>query len=300
MQRPTRTPAKWRPAIVVPDDERGPLVGSYAIANALALGFLLLVHFGPATRLGDRPVPPPPTITVGDLVQAPDPRTIAGATAEIVRRARDAARARATPRGAISSAVGTAFTSRPAAGVIDPRKIFGGIDVRAAGSVAAVVSKTILAHDGASLSSTPGRGGMGGAAGNTIDDGRIGAVGGSSGIRRASVTIAPPTSVAITGERPAGGTSELATYVRGRAATLEFCYLEYGLAANPRLAGTIAVTMTVDAGGAITEARVTRRTWSALGGAETEACILRLIRTWRLSAGGHGPATYSLPFSFTR
>jgi hypothetical protein len=45
---------------------------------------------------------------------------------------------------------------------------------------------------------------------------------------------------------------------------------------------------------------VTKRSWSGAGAAGAEACILRVVRGWRLPASGTAPATYSFPFNFSR
>src|SRR5688572_4483359 len=65
MQRPLMQLAAWRRGFsVAMSDERGPLVGSYAIANALGLGFLLLVHLAPPAVVGESPLATSVPITV--------------------------------------------------------------------------------------------------------------------------------------------------------------------------------------------------------------------------------------------
>ena len=100
--------------------------------------------------------------------------------------------------------------------------------------------------------------------------------------------------------RSAGGaTAALGTFVRGHESELRFCY-EESLKADPALAGSVAVAITIGEGGRIAGAEVTRRSWTGQGAAEAEACMLRAIRGWRLSGVERSPGTYTFPFSFTR
>jgi hypothetical protein len=50
----------------------------------------------------------------------------------------------------------------------------------------------------------------------------------------------------------------------------------------------------------VSAATVTKRTWSGPGAAESEACILRAVRGWRLPASDRAQSSYSFPFNFSR
>ena len=143
---------------------------------------------------------------------------------------------------------------------------------------------------------TPGRGGIPGTSGG----GDIGGVKGAPGVTHAAQQVVNPTAIPVEPLPPLGNTATLGTYVRGHESQLRFCYEETGLAANPRLAGSITVAITVAGNGSVSKAAVTKRSWSGAGAAESEACILRAIQGWRLPASERAQSTYSFPFNFSK
>jgi len=149
---------------------------------------------------------------------------------------------------------------------------------------------------------TPGRGGFGGGNGTGGGGGGgIGGVGAGGGIQRAAVRVAAPAPVRaenLGGNRRDVG--ELGQFVRSRESQLRFCYQEYGLKANPSLAGTVTVAISLTGSGEVTGANITNRTWSGPGASEAESCIRSKIESWRFPASDAGGGTYSFPFNFTR
>jgi len=77
---------------------------------------------------------------------------------------------------------------------------------------------------------------------------------------------------------------------------LQTCYERSG---GTDFAGIVALRLTLGEGGVVRSAEIVRRTWSGPGAAETEACLIRIARGWRVPAGRDG-ATLTLPISFTR
>ena len=290
------------------DEERRALLGSYAISTALGIAFLLLQQFGPRSERVLSLLPErAPRIVLRDLTSAPEPTAIP--------RALDRRNARTTAdRSVVSTSaaqtrssgdqISNAFSSRggsPDAGLIgDPRGMLQGVELASGtGDVGAGSNtKRVLGFaEGGQGSAIPGRTGLGIARGG---DAGIGGVREGRALGRATVDVSGPVAVTVTPPDVGGGAStEVGTFVRGREPELRFCY-EESLKVNPSLAGSVTVAITLSGGGAISDARVTRRTWSGRGAAEAEACMLRAISAWRLAGPGRGSGTYSFPFSFTR
>lgn len=163
--------------------------------------------------------------------------------------------------------------------------------------------KTVLGlGQGGEGGRTPGRGGFGGGNGTGGGGGGgIGGVGAGGGIQRAGVRVSAPEPVRaenLGGNRRDVG--ELGQFVRSRESQLRFCYQEYGLKANPSLAGTVTVAISLTGSGDVTGVNITNRTWSGAGASEAESCIRSKIESWRFPASDAGGGTYSFPFNFTR
>jgi hypothetical protein len=90
--------------------------------------------------------------------------------------------------------------------------------------------------------------------------------------------------------------TELGAFVRARVSQLQTCYERAG---GTDFAGIVALRLTLGQGGVVRAAEIVRRTWSGPGAAETEACLIRIARGWRVPAG-HDDATLTIPISFTR
>ena len=292
------------------DEERRALLGSYAISTTLGLAFLLLQQFGPRSDRVLSLLPErAPVITVRDLGGDPPTPTTAGDARTSSRGSvsRDPSRSRATDgathqgaRDRISSAFDARSGSRGGGIPTDVGGLLRGVAVeigRGGAGLAADAKRVLGFGDGGQGSAIPGRSGLGGEPGS--DEG-IGGVRAGGNVGRAVVSVTGPSVVAVTPPTAnGGGAAALGTFVRGREPELRFCY-EENLKLEPNLAGSVTVSITLSAGGEISNAGVTHRTWSGPGAREVEACMLRLIRGWRLGGSDRAAGTYSFPFSFTR
>ncbi|MEJ7811928.1 MAG: AgmX/PglI C-terminal domain-containing protein, partial [Gemmatimonadaceae bacterium] len=92
---------------------------------------------------------------------------------------------------------------------------------------------------------------------------------------------------------------ELGSFVRSRESQLRFCYQEYGLKANPNLAGSITVNISLGGSGNVTDVDIGRRTWSGAGASEAEGCIRQRVRGWKFPTSSTGEGTYGFSFNFT-
>ena len=282
------------------DEERRALLGSYAISSAIGIAFLLLQQFGPRSEpvINLRPAPGP-EITVGDL-SSPPPPTIIPRLMDRIAGGGGRRVAAGAGGGSVANAIVGAFDARSAAGgglVGDTRGLLRDVAVtNSTGDAGAGTdAKGVLAYGEGGMGSTV-RGGSGLGGGNASG---IGGVVGNAGVGRAAVVVTGPEVRALDLPRDGmGSTLALGTFVRGREPELRFCYQE-SLKANPALAGSVSMALTIAAGGTISNAVVARRSWRGTGVAEAEACMLRSIRNWRFS-GSERPGTYTFQFSFTR
>jgi hypothetical protein len=276
---------------LVDEDERA-LLGSYAIASSLGVAFLLLIQFGPrmplpieSARIG---------IIVGELNPFREPTPIRNSDNEKRDGRPDDGATRARATGKITNAFsGSAGSST----VGQPTNILGGVTLTPSGGATPETGgKTVLGYGkGGDGSLAPLRGGISSGSGK-----EIGGVGRGGSVAHASQQVVVPPAIAVDPLPPLSDVGTVGTFVRGHEAQLRFCYEESGLAANPKLAGSITVALTVAAGGSVTTASVTKRSWGGPGAAEAEACILRAVRGWRLPASGRAASTYSFPFNFSR
>ncbi|HEX2778294.1 MAG TPA: AgmX/PglI C-terminal domain-containing protein [Gemmatimonadaceae bacterium] len=316
-------------------EEGRALVGSYGISLTLALAFLALVHFKKiehpqeevadqvaVTFMGDTtpditpeaPVEQPGTADrvaeAGPKNAPPGPK---GPQKGNPRPGRPGSRTETYSTGAIGTAFGTGSGSGTGGMVGDVSGILRGVDVSSgSGGTGGGMNgsggggaggKTVLGYgQGGQGSATPGRGGIGGGLGaGGGGGGGVGGVGGGGGVSAAPVRVG---RVAVVKAADTGGpsrdVSELGTFVRSREAQLRFCYVENGLKANPNLAGTITVAITLTGSGSVTDADITNRTWGGAGASSAESCILSKIRSWRFPSSSAGGGTFSFPFNFTK
>jgi hypothetical protein len=151
----------------------------------------------------------------------------------------------------------------------------------------------------------PGRGGFGGGSGTGGGGGGggiggVGSGGGGGGISKAAVRVSGVRPIATDNlGGPSRDVGELGAFVRSRESQLRFCYVEYGLKANPSLAGTITVAITLTGSGSVTNVDVTNRTWGGAGASEAESCVRSKIQAWKFPSSAAGGGTYSFPFNFT-
>ncbi len=317
-------------------EEGRALLGSYAISGTLGIIFLLLVHLSPARPANAETDTPPMLVTVvpDTLAPVPEPPVAQEGPATRVAEAgpvnkpagpvgpqkgnptpgRPGSRTETNSTGAISTAFGTGSGSGTGGMVGDVSGILRGVDVNsgsggtgggAGGSGGGGAGgKTVLGYgQGGQGSTTPGRGGIGGGIGTGGGGGGgVGGVGAGGGVTAARVRVSAP--VVRASDAPPGrgrDVSELGTFVRQREAQLRNCYVEYGLKANPNLAGTINVSITLTGGGSVTDVDITSRSWgSAAGASAAESCITSRIRSWKFPSSSLGGGTYGFPFNFTK
>ena len=318
------------------DPEQRVLLYSWAFAIALAIVWLIIVGLhtilppkindeGVVITLSEPPAattppaanPVVPKSGAAEAMPAPGkvnaPPGRKGPEKGRPREGRPGSRTEQTNNGAIGTAFGTGSGSGTGGLTGSVSSLIGGVAV-ASGSGGTgggqggrggggTGGKTVLGFgQGGEGGRTPGRGGFGGGNGTGGGGGGgIGGVGAGGGIARAAVRVSAPASVRadnINGNRRDVG--ELGQFVRSRESQLRFCYQEYGLKANPSLAGTITVAISLTGAGDVTGANITNRTWSGPGASEAESCIRSKIESWRFPASDAGGGTYSFPFNFTK
>ena len=318
------------------DPEQRVLLYSWGLAILLAIIWLIIVaiHKMPLVQPNDEGVvitlaPPPPTVTTppapppvaqpgaATTVPAPGPRNAPpgrrGPERGNPRPGRPGSRTEQNANGAIGTAFGTGSGSGTGGLTGSVSSLIGGVAV-ASGSGGTgggqggrggggSGGKTVLGlGQGGEGGRTPGRGGFGGGNGTGGGGGGgIGGVGAGGGIQRAAVRVSAPAPVRaenLGGNRRDVG--ELGQFVRSRESQLRFCYQEYGLKANPSLAGTVTVAISLTGSGDVTGVNITNRTWGGPGASEAESCIRNKIESWRFPSSDAGGGTYSFPFNFTR
>lgn len=160
--------------------------------------------------------------------------------------------------------------------------------------------KAVIAYgNGGTSVRTPGRGVDANVAAAGAGIGQVNAKG---SVARTNIAVAAPTVVrSADGSAGTRDMAKLGTFVRSRQAQLQFCYQDQGLAANPNLAGSVSVTISLDATGTVTDAKVASRTWSGAGVSEAEGCILQRVKGWSFPPSSKaGVETYSFSFIFNK
>ena len=282
---------------VICEEDCGPLLVSWAIALSAAVAWLLLVYLtppAPIVRTTAEVVP-----VTGDGIVTVDagagykstPSVLAkGAAPAIVRR--PAAPSPLDFAGAFAAAMvmrGVAEATSVIAGAQTVRGDVGRPIGRADKS--AIGAANGAATPGMAQLGASSRGGSGGTGAS------VGQVQRGPAIERAAFHAKPlPIVTAPALDGTTVDATELASFVRGRVAQLQSCY---ELARGTDLAGVVALRITLGEAGAVRSAEIVRRTWSGSGAAETEGCLLRVVRGWTLPSGNAG-AAITLPISFTR
>ncbi|HEX6534574.1 MAG TPA: AgmX/PglI C-terminal domain-containing protein [Gemmatimonadaceae bacterium] len=295
------------------DAEGRAIVWSWAVAVSLGLLWILLVIFLPAVPPSISLLRPEETAPVQVQFEDLTPPTPEPAGAPAAPAAKPAPRpAGGGRRGAAESdtrAIGDAFggasSSAGGGGMVgDVSNVLRGVDVSsgAGATPGAGAGKAVIGYGkGGQGSRTPGRGGLGTGLGSTPGGGGLGGVGGGGGVGFSTVRVAPPSVIRAEKVGSAGrNVSDLGNYVRSRQSQLQFCYEEYGLKANPNLAGTIGVAVTLTGAGDVTGVDITKRSWSGAGATEAESCIRQRIRSWHFPPSSQGGGTYSFSFIFSK
>lgn len=296
------------------DAEGRAVMWSWMVAISLGVLWILLVIFLPAVPPSIallRPEETGPIEVKFEDVSPPTPEPAGAPAAPVAAPApRPAGGGRRGTRSSDTRAIGDAFggASASAGGggmVGDVSNVLRGVDVNSGGGAAPSAGgggKAVIGYgQGGQGSRTPGRGGLGTGLGSTPGGGGLGGVGGGGGVGFATVRVAPPS--VIRAEKVGGvgrNVSDLGNYVRSRQSQLQFCYQEYGLKANPSLAGTIGVAVSLTGAGNVTGVDVTKRSWSGAGASDAESCIRQRIMGWHFPPSDQGGGTYSFSFVFSR
>jgi hypothetical protein len=82
-------------------------------------------------------------------------------------------------------------------------------------------------------------------------------------------------------------------------ADVKRCYEREGLTRDPRLAGTLEVTVTVLSTGIVSDASVAADDMRGFGAREVGACLTTAIRNWRFERGPYSVETIVFPFRFS-
>jgi len=284
-------------------DETRPLWISHALAATLGASWLALVYLSPA---------PPPTIALMRPEEAaavdvefedekPEPPTPAPAEEAPVLGANVPTKKELARLKKEEKEIGDAFGGSSAL-VGDVTNALRGVNVDKGGkdADAAGSGKAVIAYgQGGTSVRTPGRGLDPSVAAAGAGIGRVNAAG---SVARGSIAVAVPQVVrSADGGASGRNMAKLGTFVRARQAQLQYCYREQGLTLNANLAGSVGVTVSLDASGAVSEARVISRTWSGGGSAEAEQCILQRVRGWGFPASAKaGAESYSFTFIFNK
>ncbi|HEY2898638.1 MAG TPA: AgmX/PglI C-terminal domain-containing protein [Gemmatimonadaceae bacterium] len=294
------------------DAEGRAILYSYVMSGVLGVVWILLVLFLPAPpnsiNLLKEEEPVAITVKAEDVpVPTPAPVAAAGGAPKVAAPAKNPGGGKGGPPKNDTRAINDAFGGSPSnntGGMVgDVSNALRGTEVATGtGSAPGAQGKAVIGYGaGGQSSRTPGRGGLGEGLGGNGAGGGLGGVGGGGGVGFATVRVAPPSVIhAENVGGPGRNVADLGDYVRGRNSQLQFCYSEYGLKANPQLAGSVAVAVTLTSEGSVTGVDITKHTWSGPGSAEAESCIKQRISGWKFPSSEHGGGTYSFSFSFSR
>jgi hypothetical protein len=280
-----RTPEAWR------DEDFVPQLFSWIIALAVGAAWLVIIYLAPAPAAQAQPAAPDVPSVIGFMPgTVHETQPMPGATPNGAATSHTQVH---TSHAALDAA--DAFLATAAAGVVAhlSELMPGALAVRGGDQPRAGSGKSSLAtSDGAS---TPGMAQLSHAGGATSAS--FAAVGRRTMIDRAPVHVQPPPMVraAPLGSETADAT-EMGAFVRGRVAQLQTCYERAG---GTDLAGVVALRLSMGPAGIVRSADIVRRSWSGPGAAATEACLLGIVRGWRMPFAADG-STITVPISFTR
>jgi hypothetical protein len=267
-------------------DEGRPLFVSYLVASLFALAWLTLVHVMPSPLAAAPVIPTDPVVTFD-----PDPPLPPSPAIEARGVRADGGVRPASPGGGSRGTgdIREAFSGN--AGLVDAGRILRGVDVGKTGTAPSEAAGLKVGLGTGVGPRTPGRTSSGGFSPTGAG---VGTVRGG-GVSRDVVTIAPPEVRAVGAGTGGANASAVGQAARAHVPQLERCYHAEGLTRNASLAGLVRLAITVE-GGRVTSAQIVDRSWVGAGVVETETCLVRSVRGWRL---GSSDARIVLPLSFT-
>jgi hypothetical protein len=266
-------------------DEGRALLGSYSVAILLAVSWLALVHLVPRPPLGAFTKPDDAIIT---FEPAP-PLSMPPVEARVTSPSEGGRRVVSGGAAPDASNIRSLFSGNT--GLVDAGRLLHGVDITPSGTGAGEVGTFKVGLETGVASRTPGRTGSGG---QSLAGAGVGVVRGN-GIPRNTVTVAGTEARPVVEAPSRGDASAVGQTARAFVPQLERCYYDEGLTRNPSLAGIVRMSIEVEAG-RVTSAQIVGRSWAGAGAAETESCLLRSVRAWRL---GTSTARMVLPLSFT-
>ena len=286
--------ALWHRLVDDRDEDLVPQLVSWAIALSTGAAWLAVVYLTPTAVTPVKPAVVEGTAPIHFIPGRPESPEDRGRDRKTAVGTRPSLGA---PQIAVD--IASAFAATPIG-----RKVVSDVStlINRAEAVGALTS-TILTGDKTTLATgstrgTPGISRLG------VDSagvrGRIGAVAKSEKVQRAEVHM--QTLAVVAAPAPSGGTIDptvAGTFVRARAAQLQYCYDRTAGASGSDLAGVVTLRLVLGENGVVRDAEVVRRTWSGPAAAETEACLLEAARRWQVPSASAG-ATLTLPISFTR
>ncbi|HEX6048224.1 MAG TPA: AgmX/PglI C-terminal domain-containing protein [Gemmatimonadaceae bacterium] len=114
-------------------------------------------------------------------------------------------------------------------------------------------------------------------------------------------TLALFLTVAASGPTPTDSVRadrEIRLVALRHVADVRRCYEREGLTRDPALAGTLDVTVTVQATGVVSDVAVTAEDMHGVGAREVATCLTMVIRNWRFDRGPYAVEAIVFPFDF--
>lgn len=288
---------QFRLSHLICEEDCGPLLVSWAIALSAAVAWLLVVYLTPPAPIARTTAELFPVIDGG--VVTVDPGAGYKAPPSVVTKGAGRAVVRHNPSSSALDLAGVFAATAVMRGVAEATSVIAGAQMVRGDVGRPIGSGDKSALDATNGTPTPGMASLGarGGVGTAGAGAGLGQVQRAGGVERSAFHANPlPVVTAPALDGATADATELASFVRARVAQLQSCY---ELARGTDLAGVVALKITLGDAGVVRSAEIVRRTWSGSGAAETESCLLRIVKGWKLPSG-NGGATITLPISFTR
>jgi hypothetical protein len=276
-------------ALALRDEDLAPLLISWGFALAMAAAWLAVVHLTALPAIESVAGPSPTLIDFAPARTANPTASSSTGSPNVDQKQKSTGTHSVTSEVAVAGIFAAAMAKQAVSEVT--HLIPGVVAIR--GETRANASKRALTTD---ADVRPGMSSFAGV-GKGVQTANVGEVKRGGGIDRADFRAHPlPIVSAPALDNATADATELGAFVRARVSQLQTCYERAG---GTDLAGIVGLRLTLGEGGVVRSAEIVRRTWSGPGAAETEACLIRIARGWRVPAG-HDGATLTLPISFTR